>query len=103
MRRSSCVWVALLALVSLVATVGPVSASPTGDGTYVPAARGSQDPNNPDNSSSETKKKPQQEPCPQELWNIALPIEGLACILLLPKSEPPDGKKGEENRRGLFG
>lgn len=98
MRRSSCV--ALLALVSLVATVGPASAFQDGGGTYVPAARGSQDPDNPDSSSSEAKKKPKQEPCPQELWTIALPVEGLACVLLLPKSDPPGEGKDKEGGGG---
>ena len=69
MRRGTCVWVALLALVSLVATVGPASASLAGGGQYAPAARGS-DPDDPESRSAKNKQK--QEPCPQELWTVAL-------------------------------
>ncbi|MGH8990337.1 MAG: hypothetical protein ACRDZ7_02280 [Acidimicrobiia bacterium] len=100
MRKGNCVWVALLALVSLVATAGPVSASLVGGGTYVPTARGSGDPDDPGSSSSEAKKKPKEEPCPQELWTVALPVEGLACILLLPKSDPPGEGKDKEGGGG---
>ena len=106
MRRSACLTVALAVLVSLtVASAGAVGATPDKGGVYVPAARGEDPgPNDPaDEKSDKADKKSQREElCPQEKWVIALPIEGLACILLLPK--PPDEwEKGDGDRGGVGG
>jgi hypothetical protein len=101
MRRSACLTVALAVLWSLtVASAGAVGATPDTGGAYVPAARGEDPgPNQPADEKAEKdkadKKSQKEETCPQEKWVIALPVEGLACVLLLPK--PPaegEGKPG---------
>src|SRR5207237_7234020 len=61
----------------------PVSTQDLGR-TLVPNARGT-DPGN--GTADDQKKKEKQKPCPEELWTIPLQVEGLACILLLPKKE----------------
>ncbi|MDQ3944192.1 MAG: hypothetical protein M3357_03375 [Actinomycetota bacterium] len=97
MRRSACLTVALAVLVSLtVASAGAVGATPDQGGAYVPAARG-EDPGPNDRADDRAdkadRKSQKEELCPQEKWVIALPIEGLACILLLPKP-PAEGERG---------
>jgi hypothetical protein len=99
MRRSACLSVALAVLASLtVASAGPVGASPDKSGAYLPAAR-AEDPgpgeSTDDKAADKADKKNQKEElCPQDKWVIALPIEGLACVLLLPK--PPAEGEGKD-------
>jgi hypothetical protein len=98
---------ALAVLVSLmVASAGVAGATPDkGGGAYVPAARG-QDPG-PDDSANDPakdkadKKNQKEELCPQDKWVIAVPVEGLACVLLLPK--PPGADQGKEGGGGGLG
>jgi len=97
MRRSTCGSVALAVLVSLmVASAGIAGAAPARDGVYLPAARAEDpSPNEPaDEKADKAEKSQKEELCPQEKWVIALPIEGLACVLLLPK--PPAEDEGED-------
>ena len=110
MRRSACLTVALAVLVSLtLASAGSAGAIPDPGGTYVPAARGEdpgsdQSDENNDKADKAKKQKAEEENCPQEKWVIALPIEGLACVLLLPK--PPgegQGKDGGNDGEGAGG
>ncbi|MGH8976177.1 MAG: hypothetical protein ACRD0C_23555 [Acidimicrobiia bacterium] len=106
MRRSACLSVALAILLSLtVVSAGAAGAAPDQGGAYVPAARG-EDPGNSGSPDKADKKNQKEELCPQEKWVIALPIEGLACILLLPK--PPGSDQGQQDGGGgglgsLFG
>lgn len=99
MRRSACLTVALAVLWSLtVASAGAVGATPDKGGAYVPVARGEDPgPNDPAAEKAEKdkadKKNQKEENCPQEKWTIALPVEGLACVLLLPK--PPSEGEGK--------
>ena len=93
MRRSACLTVALAVVMSLtVASAGIVGATPDQGGVFVPAARGG-DPGTDESADDKAsaKKKQKEENCPQEKWVIALPIEGLACVLLLPMP-PPEGE-----------
>ncbi len=104
MRRSACLSVALAVLMSLMVTsAGAAGAIPDPGGAYVPTARG-EDPDAADSADEKEKadktKKAQKEDCPQDMWVVALPIEGLACVLLLPKPPPEDG---EESGSGGFG
>lgn len=103
MRRSACLTVALAVLVSLtVASAGAAGAIPDTGGVYVPAAR-AEDPGADESADEKAdkakadKKKEKEEICPQEKWVIALPIEGLACVLLLPKplAEGEDEEEAE--------
>jgi hypothetical protein len=104
MRRSACLTVALAVLASLtVASGSAIGATPDKGGAYVPTAR-AEDPgtsqpsdenaNKSDKADKAEKKGPEPENCPQELWVIALPVEGLACVLLLPKPPPEGSGKG---------
>lgn len=109
MRKSRLVTVALAALVAmLVATVGAAGASPgvadVDDGISIPVARG-EDPGDSDDDDGSRRgrrqsEEPKQKPCPEELWNVAVPIEGLACLLLLPKEDVPsaEDESSEEDR-----
>ena len=39
-------------------------------------------------------------PCPEDLWTVALPVEGLACVLLLPKDEKDqDAQKAHDEKK----
>ena len=101
MRRSACLSVTLAVLVSLtLATAGAAGAAPHRDGIYVPAAR-AEDPGASESPSKNEKKNQKEELCPQEKWVIALPVEGLACILLLPK--PPGSEQGGGGGGGGLG
>lgn len=121
LRRISFPLAALLALGSLPLVLGAgrsaASASPGADGSLValaaplsdagsmiagsqvPAARG--DDNGPGDGMNgpgkeEAKPEPKPEPCPVELWNLSVPVEGVACVLLLPKSEKKEEPKEEK-------
>ncbi len=93
MRRSACLSVALAMLVSVtVASAGAAGAAvPHRDGVYVPTARG-EDPGASESPNKSDKKNQKEELCPQDKWVIAVPVEGLACVLLLPK--PPGADQG---------
>jgi hypothetical protein len=107
MRTSACLKVALAVLVSLtVVSAGAAGATTDPGGVYVPAAR-AEDPGADESADEKAdrakadKKSEKEELCPQEKWVIALPIEGLACVLLLPK--PPaegEGKDGDGEGAG---
>ena len=106
MRRSAGLLVALAVLVPLmVVSAGPAGATVDKGGAYVPAARGENPgPNESgDNKSGDKadKKTQKEENCPQDKWVIALPVEGLACVLLLPK--PPAEGEGKGGGGGGFG
>jgi hypothetical protein len=112
MRRSACLTVALAVLVSLtVASAGSAGATLDKGGAYVPAARGDApgDSQADERSEKANKKNQKQEPenCPQDLWVIAIPIEGLACVLLLPKpledGGAEDGERGRQRGEGSEG
>jgi hypothetical protein len=106
MRRSASLLVALAVLMPLmVVSAGAAGATPDPGGAYVPAAR-AQDPG-PDESANDPakdkadKKNQKEELCPQDKWVIAVPVEGLACVLLLPK--PPGADQGKEGGGGGLG
>jgi hypothetical protein len=101
MRRSACLLVALAVLVPLmVVSAGSAGATVDKGGAYVPAARAEDPgPNEPGDHKSD-KKNQKEEICPTEKWVIALPIEGLACVLLLPK--PPAEGEGKGGDGGGF-
>ncbi|MGH9039622.1 MAG: hypothetical protein ACRDZ3_05270 [Acidimicrobiia bacterium] len=106
MRRSACLTVALAVLLSLtVASAGTAGATPDQGGVFVPVARG-EDPDtdeSADDTAAAKKKKAKEETCPQEKWVIALPVEGLACVLLLPKPPPEGEGEDEDGGAGGFG
>ena len=105
MRRSACLTVALAVLVSLTLAAGAAGATVDPGGAYVPTAR-AEDPGDSedDGGKAERTRKGQKaeepENCPQELWVIALPVEGLACVLLLPKPLEEEEEEEEEGKRG---
>ena len=104
MRRSAYLAVALAAVASLlVASVGVAGASAGDIRPYVPTAR-AEDPDD-DGGSSQARKTKKEETCPQDKWVVALPVEGLACILLLPKppAEGEDGGDGGGSPLGELG
>lgn len=105
MRRSACLTVALAVLLSLtVASAGIAGATPDKGGVYVPTARG-EDPDtdeSADDSAAAKKKKAKEETCPQDKWVVAVPVEGLACVLLLPKP-PPEGEGEDGGGAGGLG
>lgn len=37
----------------------------------------------------EPQAQPEETPCPEDRWSLPVQIEGLACVLLLPKPEEP--------------
>ena len=80
---------ALFVTLSLVAGAGPAF-----------AARG-ETPEEREQREAENKADEEQvEPCPEDLWTVALPVEGLACVLLLPKDEKDqDAKKAQEEKK----
>jgi hypothetical protein len=101
MRRSARLTVALAVLVPLtVASGSAFGATPDKGRAFVPTARaedpGTSEPadENAKKSDKAEKKSPEPENCPQELWVIALPVEGLACVLLLPKPPADEAGKG---------
>lgn len=101
--------VALLALASPPLVAGaaavsssPVTALPSRPDRVVPADRGI-DPDDRDGDGRPDKEEePEQLACPTELWNIPVEIDGLACILLLPK-ETPDEEENEQDEPGRRG
>jgi hypothetical protein len=98
--------VALVVLWSLtVASGSALGVTLEKGGAYVPTARAedpgtseSADQNAEKADKADKKKSQKEENCPQEKWVIALPIEGLACVLLLPK--PPAEGEGQGGGAG---
>lgn len=111
-RRTASLLVALLllALLPVVAGTSVASAADNAVGrSYVPADRG-QDPGEPGDDEMDDeqkgKKAEKPEPCPVDLWTIGLPVEGLACVLLFPKTdketgeeEPAEDERGDRKNR----
>lgn len=91
-----------MATVPVFAAVAPAGASSAHIAPSHPASRGE------DNGDPEGPKKKNSEPvdnCPTKQWTVPLELKGLACILLLPKPEPPEGggEGGGGGLGGLFG
>ena len=88
-RRIAVPTTALFVTLSLVAGASPAF-----------AARG-ESPEDRERREAEAKAAEEEvNPCPDDLWTIALPIEGLACVLLLPKDEQDqDAQKAAEEKK----
>jgi hypothetical protein len=65
-----------------------------------PGVLGPNEPGDHKSGDKADRKNQKEEMCPTEKWVIALPIEGLACVLLLPK--PPAEGEGDHGGRGGF-
>ena len=80
---------ALFVTLSLVVGAGPAL-----------AARG-ESPEDREKREAEAKAAEEEvNPCPEDLWTVALPIEGLACVLLLPKDEKDqDAQKAADEKK----
>jgi len=89
-RRFAAPVTALLAAVMLAGSALPAS-----------AARGTQPDADREQAEAEAAAEEEEvNPCPENLWTVALPIEGLACILLLPKDEQDqDAQKAAEEKK----
>jgi hypothetical protein len=75
-------------------------AAPAGAATQPsPLARGGGDNGDPGGPADQNEE--QKDNCPTELWTIPLEVKGLACVLLLPKPEEPEGEESASG--GLFG
>lgn len=96
-RRISPLLVTIPVLAGLLAP-SLAMASTTTDPTYAPMARA---PKDDAAAEDEKDKKKQPEPCPQDMWSVPLEVEGLACVLLLPKDS--GGKKDEKGKGGKGG
>ena len=80
---------ALFVTLSLFAGAGPAF-----------AARGETSEERERREAEKKAEEEQVEPCPEDLWTIALPVEGLACVLLLPKDEKDqDAQKAAEEKK----
>ena len=92
--------VAGLVVPSLAGVAGAAATgTDTVTGSYSPMARAPKD----DAAAEDAKnKKKEQSPCPQDMWTVPLEIEGLACVLLLPKDNSKE-KKNEEDKAGKGG
>ena len=88
-RRIAAPTTALFVTLSLFAGTGPAF-----------AARG-ESPEDREQREAEAKAAEEEvNPCPEDLWTIALPIEGLACVLLLPKDEQDrDAQKAADEKK----
>lgn len=97
-RRVALSLAALMALASLPVLAGtPAGAS----GAIVsPTSRGG-DNGDPEGPEAQKSDEPVDN-CPTKQWTVPLELKGLACILLLPKPEPPEGG-GEGGGGGLGG
>lgn len=86
-RRTATAMLALLALLS------PPLAG-------IAAADRGIDPDDRDGDGrSDRQAEAQPLPCPTHQWNVPVEIEGLACILLLPKEAPADEESGSRDGR----
>src|SRR5918992_3518914 len=89
-RRCAAPLAALMFTSTLIAGAGPAF-----------AARG-EDPDAEEERAEEERAKAEAEPpvpCPEEFWTVPLQIEGLACVLLLPKDEADQKQaQGDEER-----
>ena len=98
-RRVALPLAALTAFATLpvLASVAPAGAS---SAVVTPASRGG-DNGDPEGPKAKKKDEPVDN-CPTKQWTVPLELKGLACILLLPKPEPPEGG-GEGGGGGLGG
>jgi hypothetical protein len=82
-----------LAALTALATMPVLAGTPAGaSGAIVsPTARGD---DNGDPEGPEVQEEQKVKPCPTDQWTIPLEVKGLACILLLPKTEKDDGEGG---------
>ena len=100
-RRVALPLAALTAFATLPVLAG---AAPAGASraalSPAPASRGD-DNGDPEGPHAKKKDEPVDN-CPTEQWTVPLEIKGLACLLLLPKPEPPEGG-GEGGGGGLGG
>jgi hypothetical protein len=99
-RRVALPLAALTAFATLpvLASVAPAGAS----SAFVSPSPASRGGDNGDPDGPEAQDKEPVDNCPTEQWTIPLEIKGLACLLLLPKPEPPEGG-GEGGGGGLGG
>lgn len=88
-RRIAAPTTALFISLTLVAGAGPAW-----------AARG-EDSQDRDRRNAESEASEQEvNPCPEDLWTIAVPVDGLACVLLIPKEEKEqDAEKAAEEKK----
>ncbi len=95
-RRLTPLLVAVPVLTGLLA--GPVGAQsvPT-DRSYTPMARAPEDGDSADAKDKKAKEQ-EPEPCPQDMWTVPLEVEGLACVLLVPKDDPSKDDKKDDNK-----
>jgi hypothetical protein len=93
-RRVALSMAALTALATMPVLSGAAPAGASG-AVVTPSARGNDngDPEGPD-GNNKSKAEPKPKPCPTDQWTIPLEVKGLACILLLPKTEKDDGDGG---------
>jgi hypothetical protein len=93
-RRVALSLAALTALATLPVLSGSAPAGASGAVvTPSPSSRGNDD-GDPEGPNAQKKNNEPVDNCPNQLWTIPLEIKGLACILLLPKPEPPEGGDG---------
>ena len=91
-RRVALSMAALTALATMPVLSGAAPAGASG-AVVTPSARGN-DNGDPEGPSAKQQKEPKPKPCPTDQWTIPLEVKGLACILLLPKTEKDDGDDG---------
>ena len=100
-RRVALPLAALTALATLPVLAGAAPAGASGAVMKpAPASRGRSG-----GSGDRSSKKAEQPPnnCPTTLWTIPLEINGLACLLLLPKPEKQGDGSGGSSGGGLLG
>jgi len=88
-RRVAILLAALLALATLPVLGGTTPAGAAG--TVSPTARGADDNGDPEPAASH--EDAEQDECPTEMWTVPLEINGLLCILILPKAEEEGGEE----------
>jgi len=98
-RRVALPLAALTAFATLpvLTSVAPAGAS---SAVVTPASRGG-DNGDPEGPNAKKSDEPVDN-CPTKQWTVPLELKGLACVLLLPKPEPPEGG-GEGGGGGLGG
>ncbi len=89
-RRVALSLAALTALATMPVLSGATPAGASG-AIVSPTARGE---DNGDPEAQQQQEEPKPKPCPTDQWTIPLEVKGLACILLLPKTEKDDGESG---------
>ena len=97
-RRVALSMAALTALASMPVLAGAAPAGASG-AVVTPSSRG-RDNGDPQQPKQKQQQEPKPKPCPTDQWTIPLEVKGLACLLLLPKTEK-DGDGGSGG--GLLG